>query len=82
MSAKKFKGTVLLGTEADSLEEAKDLSADESFLKSLVEINGINVTKIKCTGVEETDPGFYDLTCTVEGTADNGVDLKVLGIVE
>jgi len=82
MKARKFKGSVLLGIEADNLDEAQELATDEAFLKSLVASEEVKVTNIKCTGVEGTDPGFFDLTCTISGEVSENTDLKSYGISE
>ena len=82
MKTRKFKGSVLLGIEADNLDEAQELAADEAFLKSLAESEEVKVTKIKCNGVEETDPGFFDLSCTISGEVSEDTDLKKCGISE
>lgn len=81
MKTKDFKGTVLLGIEADTLEEAQDLAADKAFLKSLIESDEISVTEIKSTGVEETDPGFYDINCELSGKVKENVNLEERGFV-
>lgn len=80
MKKKVIKGTALYGVEADNLDEAQELAADEAFLKSLVEAGnkGVKVKEIKCTGVEEAGPRFYDLTCTLHVEAPEGTDLGLI----
>ena len=80
MKAIKFKGTAVFSIEAESFEDAMELSTDESFLKGLIASDEVEITKVKCTGVEELDQENYELTCTLEGSMDEGVDLKKFGI--
>lgn len=68
MKEKLIKTNVVYQIEAETLEEAKELSSDKSYLLSQVILPGVEVTDVRCTDVSETeDAGYYELTCDVFG---------------
>ncbi len=65
---KLIKTTEVYRIEADSIEEAKELASDKTYLLSQVIMPGVEITDVKCTSVEETeDLGYFELTCDIYG---------------
>ena len=65
---KLIKTTKVYQIEADSIEEAKELASDKTYLLSQVIMPEIEITDIKCTCVEETeDLGYFELACDIYG---------------